>query len=161
MHNTHWSYSYYRYQDDWLKTSASCLQVWEKAPLEPYATAKHVRPAELLAYHLLCRLVSSPFSSVLLTLGNCSFTSLTFIVILCWFTSFVVSMVDELLCCLSKYRATYHSCYWLFPATWNWLVSLRNFQIILVSCGFFFCLWWYLCSFCEVSIMHDILLAII
>lgn len=32
-----------RYQDDWLKTSASSLQLWEKAPLEPYATVKHVR----------------------------------------------------------------------------------------------------------------------
>jgi len=32
----------YRYQDDWLKTSASSLQVWEKAPLEPYALQKPV-----------------------------------------------------------------------------------------------------------------------
>lgn len=30
------------YQDDWLKTSASSLQLWEKAPLEPYAFQKHV-----------------------------------------------------------------------------------------------------------------------
>ncbi|GFQ00948.1 mediator of RNA polymerase ii transcription subunit 13 [Phtheirospermum japonicum] len=36
------------YQDDWLKTSASSLQVWEKAPLEPYATAKH------MSYHVVC-----------------------------------------------------------------------------------------------------------
>ncbi|XP_068635779.1 mediator of RNA polymerase II transcription subunit 13 isoform X2 [Aristolochia californica] len=28
------------YQDDWLKTSASSLQLWEKAPLEPYALSK-------------------------------------------------------------------------------------------------------------------------
>ena len=32
-----------RYQDDWLKTSANALQLWEKAPLEPYALAKPVR----------------------------------------------------------------------------------------------------------------------
>ncbi|KAL3614125.1 hypothetical protein CASFOL_042199 [Castilleja foliolosa] len=36
------------YQDDWLKTSASSLQVWEKAPLEPYATAKH------MSYQVVC-----------------------------------------------------------------------------------------------------------
>ncbi|KAK9094973.1 hypothetical protein Scep_026442 [Stephania cephalantha] len=28
------------YQDDWLKTSASSLQLWEKAPFEPYAQPK-------------------------------------------------------------------------------------------------------------------------
>uniref|UniRef100_A0A2P2MLZ1 Mediator of RNA polymerase II transcription subunit 13 n=1 Tax=Rhizophora mucronata TaxID=61149 RepID=A0A2P2MLZ1_RHIMU len=28
------------YQDDWLKTSASSLQFWEKAPFEPYASPK-------------------------------------------------------------------------------------------------------------------------
>lgn len=33
----------YRYQDDWLKTSANSLQLWEKAPLEPYALPKPVR----------------------------------------------------------------------------------------------------------------------
>lgn len=33
----------YRYQDDWLKTAANSLQIWEKAPLEPYAMQKHVR----------------------------------------------------------------------------------------------------------------------
>lgn len=31
-----------RYQDDWLKTSASSLQLWEKAPFEPYALQKPV-----------------------------------------------------------------------------------------------------------------------
>ncbi|MED6143933.1 hypothetical protein PIB30_010597 [Stylosanthes scabra] len=36
------------YQDDWLKTSASCLQHWEKAPLEPYALPKP------LTYHVVC-----------------------------------------------------------------------------------------------------------
>ncbi|KAL0905396.1 hypothetical protein M5K25_023813 [Dendrobium thyrsiflorum] len=30
------------YQDDWLKTSVNCLQLWEKAPLEPYASPKPV-----------------------------------------------------------------------------------------------------------------------
>ncbi|GLU19597.1 hypothetical protein SLE2022_358380 [Rubroshorea leprosula] len=30
------------YQDDWLKTSASSLQQWEKAPLEPYAMQKPI-----------------------------------------------------------------------------------------------------------------------
>jgi mediator of RNA polymerase II transcription subunit 13 len=30
------------YQDDWLKTSANCLSLWEKAPLEPYASPKPV-----------------------------------------------------------------------------------------------------------------------
>ncbi|KAK4266691.1 hypothetical protein QN277_027573 [Acacia crassicarpa] len=30
------------YQDDWLKTSANCLQHWEKAPLEPYALQKPI-----------------------------------------------------------------------------------------------------------------------
>ncbi|EPS70346.1 hypothetical protein M569_04407, partial [Genlisea aurea] len=36
------------YQDDWLKTSASSLQFWEKAPLEPYATTKH------MSYYVVC-----------------------------------------------------------------------------------------------------------
>ncbi|SPT20291.1 unnamed protein product [Triticum aestivum] len=36
------------YQDDWLKTSANCLKLWEKAPLEPYASAKPV------TYYVLC-----------------------------------------------------------------------------------------------------------
>lgn len=36
------------YQDDWLKTSASSLQLWEKAPLEPYAFQKHV------SYYVVC-----------------------------------------------------------------------------------------------------------
>ncbi|XP_011088350.1 mediator of RNA polymerase II transcription subunit 13 [Sesamum indicum] len=36
------------YQDDWLKTSASSLQVWEKAPLEPYATTKN------MSYYVVC-----------------------------------------------------------------------------------------------------------
>ncbi|XP_076894354.1 mediator of RNA polymerase II transcription subunit 13-like [Bidens hawaiensis] len=30
------------YQDDWLKTSATALQHWEKAPFEPYALKKHM-----------------------------------------------------------------------------------------------------------------------
>ncbi|KAF3953058.1 hypothetical protein CMV_021455 [Castanea mollissima] len=36
------------YQDDWLKTSASSLQVWEKAPLEPYASQKPI------TYSVIC-----------------------------------------------------------------------------------------------------------
>ncbi|XP_006655580.1 mediator of RNA polymerase II transcription subunit 13 [Oryza brachyantha] len=36
------------YQDDWLKTSANCLSLWEKAPLEPYASPKPV------TYYALC-----------------------------------------------------------------------------------------------------------
>uniref|UniRef100_A0A7N0TH47 Mediator of RNA polymerase II transcription subunit 13 n=1 Tax=Kalanchoe fedtschenkoi TaxID=63787 RepID=A0A7N0TH47_KALFE len=36
------------YQDDWLKTSVNSLQLWEKAPLEPYATQKHMN------YHVIC-----------------------------------------------------------------------------------------------------------
>ncbi|KAE9587864.1 putative mediator complex, subunit Med13 [Lupinus albus] len=36
------------YQDDWLKTSANCLQYWEKAPLEPYALQKPI------TYHVVC-----------------------------------------------------------------------------------------------------------
>ncbi|KAG8086379.1 hypothetical protein GUJ93_ZPchr0010g8621 [Zizania palustris] len=36
------------YQDDWLKTSANCLNLWEKAPLEPYASPKPV------TYYALC-----------------------------------------------------------------------------------------------------------
>ncbi|XVE62127.1 hypothetical protein DITRI_Ditri06bG0094000 [Diplodiscus trichospermus] len=36
------------YQDDWLKTSASTLQHWEKAPLEPYALAKPIN------YSVIC-----------------------------------------------------------------------------------------------------------
>ncbi|KAG6382238.1 hypothetical protein SASPL_158131 [Salvia splendens] len=38
----------YLYQDDWLKTSAGSLQLWEKAPLEPYATVKH------MSYYVVC-----------------------------------------------------------------------------------------------------------
>lgn len=36
------------YQDDWLKTSANCLKLWEKAPLEPFASPKPV------TYYALC-----------------------------------------------------------------------------------------------------------
>ncbi|GMP28955.1 hypothetical protein CsSME_00004281 [Camellia sinensis var. sinensis] len=36
------------YQDDWLKTSASSLQLWEKAPLEPYALQKP------MTYYVVC-----------------------------------------------------------------------------------------------------------
>ncbi|KAJ0020388.1 hypothetical protein Pint_31438 [Pistacia integerrima] len=36
------------YQDDWLKTSATSLQFWEKAPLEPYALPKPV------TYSVIC-----------------------------------------------------------------------------------------------------------
>ncbi|XP_020581529.1 mediator of RNA polymerase II transcription subunit 13 [Phalaenopsis equestris] len=36
------------YQDDWLKTSVNCLQLWEKAPLEPYASPKPV------SYFVVC-----------------------------------------------------------------------------------------------------------
>ncbi|KAL5731464.1 hypothetical protein ACHQM5_004188 [Ranunculus cassubicifolius] len=36
------------YQDDWLKTSAGSLQLWEKAPLEPYALPKPV------TYYVVC-----------------------------------------------------------------------------------------------------------
>ncbi|XP_030524134.1 mediator of RNA polymerase II transcription subunit 13 isoform X2 [Rhodamnia argentea] len=36
------------YQDDWLKTSAGSLQLWEKAPFEPYALPKPV------SYYVLC-----------------------------------------------------------------------------------------------------------
>lgn len=36
------------YQDDWLKTSTSSLQLWEKAPLEPYALPKH------MTYYVVC-----------------------------------------------------------------------------------------------------------
>lgn len=36
------------YQDDWLRTSSSTLQLWEKAPLEPYALPKPV------SYYVIC-----------------------------------------------------------------------------------------------------------
>ncbi|XP_009596814.1 mediator of RNA polymerase II transcription subunit 13-like isoform X1 [Nicotiana tomentosiformis] len=36
------------YQDDWLKTSPSSLQLWEKAPFEPYAMPKH------MSYYVVC-----------------------------------------------------------------------------------------------------------
>ncbi|XP_059630499.1 mediator of RNA polymerase II transcription subunit 13 isoform X2 [Cornus florida] len=36
------------YQDDWLKTSASSLQLWEKAPFEPYAQQKP------MTYYVVC-----------------------------------------------------------------------------------------------------------
>ncbi|XWS58900.1 hypothetical protein CRYUN_Cryun08bG0074200 [Craigia yunnanensis] len=36
------------YQDDWLKTSANALQLWEKAPLEPYALPKPIN------YSVIC-----------------------------------------------------------------------------------------------------------
>lgn len=48
-----------RYQDDWLKTSGNTLQLWEKAPLEPYALPKPVRfftwlaPAKTKTLYLL------------------------------------------------------------------------------------------------------------
>lgn len=36
------------YQDDWLKTSAASLHLWEKAPLEPYASQKP------MTYYVVC-----------------------------------------------------------------------------------------------------------
>nr|GLL32579.1 mediator of RNA polymerase II transcription subunit 13 isoform X1 [Ipomoea trifida] len=36
------------YQDDWLKTSPSSLQLWEKAPFEPYAMPKN------MLYYVVC-----------------------------------------------------------------------------------------------------------
>ncbi|CAN1215765.1 Mediator of RNA polymerase II transcription subunit 13 [Linum perenne] len=36
------------YQDDWLKTSPSSLQLWEKAPFEPYASPKPI------TYYVVC-----------------------------------------------------------------------------------------------------------
>ncbi|VFQ93381.1 unnamed protein product [Cuscuta campestris] len=36
------------YQDDWLKTSPSSLQLWEKAPFEPYAMPKN------MMYYVVC-----------------------------------------------------------------------------------------------------------
>ncbi|XWS57231.1 hypothetical protein CRYUN_Cryun09bG0156200 [Craigia yunnanensis] len=36
------------YQDDWLRTSANSLQLWEKAPLEPYALPKPIN------YSVIC-----------------------------------------------------------------------------------------------------------
>ncbi|KAJ4977034.1 hypothetical protein NE237_002140 [Protea cynaroides] len=36
------------YQDDWLKTSANSLQLWEKAPFEPYALPKP------MTYYVIC-----------------------------------------------------------------------------------------------------------
>ncbi|XP_078439793.1 RNA polymerase II transcription mediator [Wolffia australiana] len=36
------------YQDDWLKTSSSSLEVWEKGPLEPYALPKPI------TYYAIC-----------------------------------------------------------------------------------------------------------
>lgn len=36
------------YQDDWLKASTSPIQLWEKAPLEPYAPPKPV------SYYVIC-----------------------------------------------------------------------------------------------------------
>ncbi|KAI8008491.1 Mediator of RNA polymerase II transcription subunit 13 [Camellia lanceoleosa] len=36
------------YQDDWLKTSASSLQLWEKAHLEPYTLQKP------MTYYVVC-----------------------------------------------------------------------------------------------------------
>ncbi|KAK9736067.1 hypothetical protein RND81_04G247700 [Saponaria officinalis] len=41
------------YQDDWLKTSATSLQHWEKAPLEPYAFQKH------MSYYVVCPNIDS------------------------------------------------------------------------------------------------------
>ncbi|XP_075102293.1 mediator of RNA polymerase II transcription subunit 13-like isoform X6 [Nicotiana tabacum] len=36
------------YQDDWLKMGPSSLQLWEKAPFEPYAMPKH------MSYYVVC-----------------------------------------------------------------------------------------------------------
>ncbi|MCO5585901.1 hypothetical protein L7F22_039835 [Adiantum nelumboides] len=45
------------YQDDWLKISSSTLHLWEKAPLEPYATTKPV------IYYVLCPKIDSLLSA--------------------------------------------------------------------------------------------------
>ncbi|KAI5059150.1 hypothetical protein GOP47_0025469 [Adiantum capillus-veneris] len=45
------------YQDDWLKISSSTLHLWEKAPLEPYATAKPV------IYYVVCPKIDSLLSA--------------------------------------------------------------------------------------------------
>lgn len=63
-----------RYQDDWLKTSATSLQFWEKAPLEPYALPKpvsfltaiagNITDIQLLSiFHPCCSYKYSKFSS--------------------------------------------------------------------------------------------------
>ncbi|MQL89359.1 hypothetical protein Taro_021936 [Colocasia esculenta] len=55
------------YQDDWLRTSASCIELWEKAPLEPYA------PPKPMTYHVLCPdidLLSSAAVDFFLQLGT-------------------------------------------------------------------------------------------
>lgn len=53
---------YNRYQDDWLKTSASSLQLWEKAPFEPYASPKPVRflnyVAIVFCFFIFCTLLN-------------------------------------------------------------------------------------------------------
>lgn len=45
------------YQDDWLKVSSSTLHLWEKAPFEPYATAKPV------TYYVVCPRIDSLLSA--------------------------------------------------------------------------------------------------
>ncbi|KAJ6837568.1 mediator of RNA polymerase II transcription subunit 13 [Iris pallida] len=55
------------YQDDWLKTSNDCLQLWEKAPLEPYALPKPV------TFYALCPdidLLTSAAGDFFLQLGT-------------------------------------------------------------------------------------------
>ncbi|EEC79315.1 hypothetical protein OsI_20152 [Oryza sativa Indica Group] len=55
------------YQDDWLKTSANCLSLWEKAPLEPYASPKPV------TYYALCpdiEMLTSAATDFFLQLGT-------------------------------------------------------------------------------------------
>ncbi|CAA6663353.1 unnamed protein product [Spirodela intermedia] len=55
------------YQDDWLKTSSSSLELWEKGPLEPYALPKP------MTYYAICPdvdLLSSAAIDFFLQLGT-------------------------------------------------------------------------------------------
>lgn len=55
------------YQDDWLKTSVNSLNLWEKAPFEPYASPKP------MAYYALCpniEILKSCATDFLLQLGT-------------------------------------------------------------------------------------------
>uniref|UniRef100_A0A1D1ZKE6 Mediator of RNA polymerase II transcription subunit 13 n=1 Tax=Anthurium amnicola TaxID=1678845 RepID=A0A1D1ZKE6_9ARAE len=55
------------YQDDWLKTSATSIELWEKGPLEPYALPKP------MTYYAVCPdidLLSSAAADFFLQLGT-------------------------------------------------------------------------------------------
>lgn len=95
-----------------MKASVNCIQLWEKAPLEPYASPKPVSSC-----FTICSEVQ--LTTWLLLTNNVK------IHLLFWFLS------GYLLCHLPRYRTTNYCLCRLLPAVRNWQVLLSEFLILI------------------------------